>query len=219
MSYDYEQWKARVASRADITGMLTHLTKPAPDVETKGMDDSKIAVSATANLIKILKEARIKGSTTDKGFIIGKRPAVCFQELPHSGLIQNVEHESLRRKQNPDERIRYCGVGLCFSKAYIYRKGGRPVIYDKTSMLKRVLPSTDHWRIVNFDLSNDKNIIDWTHEREWRLPDDLTFMLNTPSRPHIVLYDKACWDYFVEHSTKEVLEGIHAVTVLKSILM
>ena len=219
MPYDYEQWKARVASRADITGMVAHLTKPAPDVDTKGMDDSKIAVSATANLIQILKDGKIRGSTTDKGFIVGKTPAVCFQDVPHSGLIQNVEHEALRRKQFPWERIRYCGVGLCFSKIYVYGQGGRPVIYDKTEILKRTLSEAEYWRIVNFDLGDFNNIIDWTHEREWRLPKDMTFKLNTASRPHIVLYDKACWDYFIEHSTKEVLEGIHTITVLKSILM
>jgi hypothetical protein len=99
--YDLDQWKARVASRADITGMVVHLTKPVPNVDTIGMDDSKIAVSATANLIRILKDGKIRGSTTDKGFIVGKTPAVCFQDVPHSGLIQNVEHEALRETPRP----------------------------------------------------------------------------------------------------------------------
>jgi hypothetical protein len=120
MSFDFEQWKARIAARTDITGMVTHLTKPSVDVEGKSL--SEIDMLATANLIRILKDGRINGSTTQKGFIVGKRPAVCFQDVPHYGLIQNVEHELGRRRQNPGERIRYCGVGLCFKKSFVFRR-------------------------------------------------------------------------------------------------
>ncbi|TOQ56013.1 hypothetical protein CGG91_24170, partial [Vibrio parahaemolyticus] len=33
-------------------------------------------------------------------------------------------------------------------------------------------------RIVNFNLASDENIIDWTHEREWRCPNEFKFNLN-----------------------------------------
>lgn len=54
----------------------------------------------------------------------------------------------------------------------MYKKGGRPVIYDQTIEAKKYLPESQHWRIVNFDLSNDDRLVDWTHEREWRVPDE-----------------------------------------------
>jgi hypothetical protein len=64
-----------------------------------------------------------------------------------------------------------------FHKQKIYRKGGRPVIYDKTSEAKKYLPDTEWWRIVNFDISEDESFKDWTHEREWRIKGDYEFNL------------------------------------------
>ncbi len=64
-----------------------------------------------------------------------------------------------------------------FDKTYIYKKGGRPVIYDKTEEAKKYLTEDKWWRIVNLDLSDSNNIIDWTHEREWRVLNELTFEL------------------------------------------
>ena len=49
---------------------------------------------------------------------------------------------------------------------------GRPVIYDKTISAKKYLPENEWWRIVNLDLSDEDRFIDWTHEREWRVPND-----------------------------------------------
>ncbi|MEL4010464.1 hypothetical protein [Bacillus velezensis] len=34
------------------------------------------------------------------------------------------------------------------------------------------MPPDEHWRIVDFNLNDRENIVDWTHEREWRLPAD-----------------------------------------------
>ena len=72
-------------------------------------------------------------------------------------------------------KVRYRACGLVFPKAYVYDRGGRPVVYDKTSVAKKYLPPTEHWRIVNLNLSNPEAIVDWTHEREWRVPDKLEF--------------------------------------------
>jgi hypothetical protein len=65
-----------------------------------------------------------------------------------------------------------------FSKSYVYQKGGRPVIYDKTEEAKKYLPPSQWWRIVNLDVSDNNNVIDWTHEREWRVPGDFEFELS-----------------------------------------
>ena len=59
-----------------------------------------------------------------------------------------------------------------------YKKGARPVIYEKTDIAKTFLPPSEHWRIVNFNLESDSSIIDWTHEREWRVKGDFEFELS-----------------------------------------
>lgn len=92
-------------------------------------------------------------------------------------MAENIYFEKDLLESGESSRIRYSTIGLLFEKPLIYQAGGRPVIYDKTSEAKRYLPEDQWWRIVNFDLSNNENFIDWTHEREWRVPDDFTFNL------------------------------------------
>jgi hypothetical protein len=92
-------------------------------------------------------------------------------------------------------------------------------LYERKEVAKRMLTETEHWRIVNFDMSNPGTYIDWTHEREWRLPGDLEFKLNVSSAPHVVLYDKQGWDYFRDNCPPSIFKGIFGLSVLKSILM
>jgi hypothetical protein len=215
MVYKKEDWLSRITNRSDLTSVLTHLTKPICD--TKGLSEDKINELATKNLIKILHEGEIKGSTTEKGFIKGSIPAVCFQDVPIYGLVQNVEHELQRRRNNPNERYRYCGVGMAFNKRYIFERGGRPVIYEQTKIAEEILPEKEYWRIVNLDIGMGKeHLIDWTHEREWRLPNKLEFI---PQAAHILLYDKICWDFFIDNCPKEFIKQIHGVTLLRRVLL
>jgi hypothetical protein len=72
-------------------------------------------------------------------------------------------------------------TGLIFDKQFIFEQDGRPVVYDKTASAKDYLPESKWWRIVNFDLSNSDNIIDWTHEPEWRVSNLLEFKLSDVS--------------------------------------
>lgn len=162
MRYNKEKWIQRSASRSDITGQVTHLTK-----RTK--DEHAIEV-----LIKILRGRTLTGSTTGSGFIVGNTPAVCFQESPLYSICQNYQYEAKVAKENNKE-ARYSAFGLMFQKDYIYNKGGRPVLYEDTDFAKGILPEDQWWRIVRFDLSNSDNIIDWTHEREWRIPNSFKF--------------------------------------------
>ncbi|WP_054199465.1 hypothetical protein [Clostridium baratii] len=164
-----EDWKKRIAARSDITGNLVHLTK-------SNIIDGK-EVNAIDILIKILKEKKLMGSTTETGYIVGDRKAVCFQESPLQSLAQNIYYEKVLFEDNKVSKERYTAIGILFKKDFIYRRGGRPVIYDKTSEAKKYLDKDQWWRVVNFDLSDDNNIIDWTHEREWRVPDELEFEL------------------------------------------
>jgi len=72
------------------------------------------------------------------------------------------------------------------------------VFYEQKEAAKKLLPETEHWRIVRFELDRrepfvenfwgddreptilhdlETTIIDWTHEREWRSPQDFRFRL------------------------------------------
>ncbi|WP_442601803.1 DUF2971 domain-containing protein [Paenibacillus sp. KN14-4R] len=214
-NYTFQDWKLRIASRIDITGMVTHLTKPKN--YSKDMTEDEINKTSIDTLIKILSEQRIVGSTTQSGFICGNIPAVCFQEVPLYSLAQNVEYEKQNRILGKTNKIRYCGNGLAFSKFYIYDRSGRPVIYEKREAAQEFLPENQFWRIVNLNISvDDPKIIDWTHEREWRIPNELIFELDIV---HVILYDKVSLDYFNKACPNEIKEKIYGITILKSIFM
>lgn len=166
MGYEIKTWAERYAGRSDLTAWLVHLTR---NTENE---------SAMNILFKILDSCTLKGSTTSSGFIIGETPAVCFQDAPLYAVLQNIWYEEKWREKVPTAKIRYRAIGIALPKRYVYLKGGRPVIYESTSEAKKYLPPDQYWRIVNFDLSNETNIIDWSHEREWRVPGDLKFDLD-----------------------------------------
>lgn len=165
MPYDKKSWKRRLAERSDLSSQIVHLTR---DTESSKVVDV---------LYAIVTQAQLNGSSTRSGFICGKTPAVCFQDAPLSAVCQNVFFEQKYKESNKDAKTRYRAVGIAFSKEYAFRKGARPVIYDRTSEAKMYLPPEQHWKIVNFDLSKDDALIDWTHEREWRAPGNFAFEL------------------------------------------
>lgn len=165
MPYTKQSWRRRYSERSDLSTSLVHLTR-APS-------SSKLVEV----MFKILDERTLRGSTTEKGFVVGKERAVCFQDAPVHAVSQNCWFEQKLRENNEKVKKRYVPSGFLFHKQKIYNMGGRPVIYDKTKEAKRYLPESEWWRIVNFDISDDDSFIDWTHEREWRVKGDFTFHL------------------------------------------
>lgn len=205
MGYDFENWKKRIQYRTDLSSSLYHLTK------SERNEDGKVTLQAHDRLIQILTERKLNGSSTEKGFIIGNRKAVCFQDAPTSGIVQNVVHEQEFRKELGG-KIRYRGTGLVFPKPYIFNEGGRPVIYERKEIAKAILPRDEWWRIVNYDLSQGDNIIDWTHEREWRLPgDEFHFEL---SKAMVLLANRKQYKLFIEKCPKEILGEIGGIVQL-----
>jgi hypothetical protein len=206
MGYSFDDLKARIAQRSDITLSLVHLTR----------DQEKL--SGIDVLIKILTEQKLCGSDTSSGFIVGKTRAVCFQEAPIYSLAQNIYTEQVYRKANKNAKVRYLGFGISISKDVVYRKGGRPVIYDKTQIAKSYLPESEWWRIVNFDLSDAKAIIDWSHEREWRVPGDFEFSL---SEVTILLPNAKAYQSFVKKckdlGKEEILKSSQGIVQLGAV--
>jgi hypothetical protein len=207
MKYDIKAWRERVSQRSDISCFLTHLTKPQ---NINGVPHESVEV-----LIKILKERKLVGSTRESGFIVGTTPAVCFQEAPIHGIAQNVYYEEKLRLLEKHENKRYEGYGLSFLKPYVYNNGGRPVIYDRTDEAKKYLNKSEYWRIVNFDMSDENRIIDWTHEREWRVPNDFVFDL---SQVYVLVPNSKAYRKFVDLADQEILQQIRSISYIGIVL-
>jgi len=202
MGYNYEHWAKRIQYRTDLSGFVYHLTKPKSD------SPEDIVTAVTERLIKIIQERKLIGSSTQSGFITGNRKAVCFQDAPISGIVQNVVHEGAFRRELGG-KIRYVGLGLAFPKSYIFQQGGRPVMYEKKETAKKILPKDEWWRIVDFNLMDRENIVDWTHEREWRLPaDEFHFDL---SRAVILLPNSDIHKLFLRKMADEDLQTINGI--------
>lgn len=201
---NFEDWQNRYKNRNDISSRLTHLTK------------GDTVEEAFATLLKILDDKKLIGSTTETGFIVGKCPAVCFQEAPLSAIAENLLYEKQINKDGC--KPRYNSFGLRFNKRYIYKRGGRPVIYENRDVMKAILPEDEYWRIVNYDLSNPEMIIDWTHEREWRVPGNLEFDYKDIE---IVVasnkYYKKLIEYCTERDKMDILKEINGVVVMNTI--
>ncbi|WP_046180376.1 hypothetical protein [Domibacillus tundrae] len=206
MPYTQTEWKNRHQSRSDMSVFLTHLTRSVFD------KDGNIAVPAVDILIKILTEEKLIGSN-NAGFISGHEKAVCFQDVPLYGVSQNVRHEELN-KTKLGNKVRYQGYGIALPKPYVFKRGGRPVIYEQKSLGIINYPD-DLWRVVTYDLSDKNNIIDWTHEREWRVKGDFTFDIKSA---YVILPNQKIYKEFVKKVPKQILEDIRGITILNSIL-
>ena len=175
--------------------------------------------------MKILKEKKIKGSVNTivngrpRGYICGDDSVVCFQDVPLFSLSENILYEQKLRKEKQDSPIRYGAFGLRFDKRYIFKKGGRPVIYEVTETAKSFLPKDEYWRIVRFDLENGDNLIDWTHEREWRLRGDLDFELKDVE---ILLSHEfsvsQMYSYCQKNDMLDIFSNVKGIVTLKSLV-
>lgn len=201
-----KNWRKRFKNRVDLSSRVTHLTKGDTDDE------------AFKNLISILEEKCIRASKTGSNFINWDIPAVCLQEAPLIAIAENLQYEEKLREEDEKQRIRYLGFGIRFQKDFIYQKNGRPVIYDDTNQAKEYLHKSDWWRIVRLDLSDENHMIDWTHEREWRVPGELLFDY---SQCEIIVPSPVYYHKFVEYCLKnnreEILLEIQGIVVMASV--
>jgi hypothetical protein len=106
--------------------------------------------------------------------IYGPYPATCFTEMPIAAFIEASKNRAAKK-----EKISI--YALIFKKIEMYKLGARPVIYGLSGKSSppvhyngweriidpKYLPLREQYRYVAF---NPLSLIDWTHEREWRLP-------------------------------------------------
>jgi hypothetical protein len=200
MPYNLATWLKRIRSRSDISAYVTHLTRETDDLK------------AVDVLIKILKEQKIIGSNSN-GFIQGSDRAVCFQDAPLYGIAQNLLHEQWYREELGG-KVRYRPFGLSFEKTYVFKRGGRPVIYEQKDIAQEKF-ANELWRVVTFDLSDPDRITDWTHEREWRVKGDFHFSLEAAT---VLLTNKKAYSSFIEKVDSDILKRIGGIVVLDHVL-
>jgi hypothetical protein len=128
--------------------MLTHFTR------------ASAAASAFDNLVTILREGKVRAGTR---MVRGSRPVVCLCDAPIGELRQLLVRANRRR---------YEPFGLALERRYAFRMGARPVLYMPAADAERIIAPDEHWRVVTLDLEREPPL-DWTFEREWRLPGDL----------------------------------------------
>ncbi|MBV1910611.1 MAG: hypothetical protein KUG78_15015 [Kangiellaceae bacterium] len=200
-----------MSNRSDMSSSLVHLTR--------GTSHDGNELSSVDTLLKILREGQINGSDPQLGFIHGGESAVCFQDAPLYSVAQNIAFEKKYREEN-NSRYRYSGCGLVFSKYYVFERGGRPVIYDIPDEAKEYLSNDNLYRIVSLDISDMTNVVDWSHEREWRLKGSLEFEVSCCA---ILLETKENYREFMAKlespENNDLAEQVCGITVLDSLLM
>lgn len=160
-------------NRPDFSNYLAHFTTTG---EPNVADDSANVglqwkdLSALEKLISILKNKMINATIMPWTFV----PAVCFTECPWSSFIAHTQA--------------YSPYGIGFSKAFIYSRHGGPVFYMRPDHFKRqkvqkfdkyvlpfITPFAPKYRPKQMENATIMKTVDYTHEREWRVPHDLLF--------------------------------------------
>lgn len=146
---DYNQ-----IARSDIGDLLVHWTRRSNRYEA--------ITPAFDNLKNILENSRINGGT---GKIRGGYTCVCFTESPLSNLVNVFSLAKIN--EGKSSRTKYEPYGVGIRKEWLFKKGGRPVIYGSSAEYND-LPDSLKWRYVNYSPPS----VDFTWEREWRIQTD-----------------------------------------------
>jgi len=134
--------------RRDMTDLLFHFTR--------GTEDA----SASSILNLILREGTLRATSNwskpDK--------IVCFTEAPIQEFNAIFSLSSIANSVY--EHPRYEPYGIAVSKKWLYKQGGRPVIYDAKESQNNYSGELSY-RFVPYNPECEDN--DYTWEREWRI--------------------------------------------------
>ncbi len=179
--------------RPDFSEYVVHFTKDAAPIvgEQDEPDASQIAaLTAKDRLISILESGEILATRMPWT----NRPAVCFTECTWGSLLFHAD--------------RYSRYGIGFHKAFLFAAGGGPAIYLPPGLMEHqkahvpagtpalhpqvfafVTPFVPFYAPAEYKdrFWADKPTVDYSHEREWRVPHTLVFGLRTVA---FVIVDK-----------------------------
>ncbi len=178
-------------NRPDFSMYVVHFTKDAAPISAgqKGADLGSIgAMTAKDRLFSILTDDKIRATRMPWT----NKPAVCFTECTWPSLLGHAQ--------------RYSPYGIGFGKEFLFAAGGGPAFYMPPHLLERqkrhvgdkvplepnlfafVTPFAPFYAPQSYKDKHwgGKTPVDYSHEREWRVPHDLTF---TPDKVRFVLVD------------------------------
>lgn len=157
-------------SRPDVSFYLAHFTSNKYPKGYKDKDNPTNAymrISAIKRLENILRDKKVIASTLPW---TGKR-AVCLTECPWTSLIEHTKQ--------------YSPYGIGFTKEFVFKTGGAPAYYVRADYFEHQKWSnyamtfvTPFWPEYASKEQKEKTKFkkcDYTHEREWRIPHDLSF--------------------------------------------
>lgn len=170
--------------RPDFSEYVVHFTKDAAPITARSETDATLraiaGTTASDRLRAILEAGKLRATRMPWT----NRPAVCFTECTWASLL--------------DHATRYSRFGVGFHKRFLFSRGGGPAIYMTPGLLehqkKHVGAATQPFGDVLYSFMTpfcppyaprayrDKfwkrsKSVDFTHEREWRVPHDLDFKL------------------------------------------
>jgi hypothetical protein len=191
--------------RPDFNQALVHLTRERVERASPPQPGVARVVPPFDVLKDIISSGILRGSGNE-GFVKGTRRAVCLSEIPLS-----VVHYFANAPSEENEKGKYRFYGLAFSKRTIFNAGGRPVIYlpDREG---EWIPEDQKWRHVRYEFGS----VDWTHEREWRLPDDLNLI--TIPGCYALVWSHSEVDELQKVTTKVPILGVFAMEHLTRML-
>lgn len=170
--------------RPDFSEYVVHFTKDGPPIATPESGDKASAVhtlSAKERLFSVLSSGEIWATRMPWT----NKPAVCFTECTWASLLFHAQH--------------YSKYGVGFKKDFLFATGGGPAIYLPPGLMEHqkshvgsgnlpfhpylyafvtpfIPPYAPQPYKDKFWLN--KPPIDYSHEREWRVPHDLVFVLS-----------------------------------------
>ncbi len=157
-------------NRPDFSKYLAHFTSERDPI-AKDRDNPTVKItkgkSAYDRLISILEQQKVFSSKLPWT----GRKAVCLTECPWASLIDH-------------SRI-YSPYGIGFNKPFIFGAGGGPAYYVRkdhwdeqvweNDLMTFVTPFWPPYRSRKLKESFNFPDVDYSHEREWRVPHDLKF--------------------------------------------
>jgi hypothetical protein len=166
-------------SQSDFSDFVVHFTKDAAPFCVKEHPDEVAAIlglSARDRLFTMLAEGKIRSTRMPWT----NKYATCFTECTWPSLLGHAE--------------RYSSFGIGFNKSFVFSQGGGPAIYMRQDLLRdqlaksAIVPSMYSF-VTPFApkyappkyLKDDwggRPPVDYTHEREWRVPGDVNFGLD-----------------------------------------
>lgn len=163
-------------NRPDFSMYLAHFTKNGRFFNEDQEEPVQQVEQMTAKerLFSILENRNIFSSNMPWTNL----PSICFTECPWSSLLAHTKN--------------YSPFGIGFTKEFIFKNGGAPALYMRANLFKKISKKKPRfkkdekeiWTFVTpfapiYGKYNVKRClgkyVDYTHEREWRVPQNLSF--------------------------------------------